>query len=129
MHTWSKYHSLQLTAQKRYSKGLTVTANYTWSKNIEQTTRLNDSDLRYEKRIASFDYTNKLSIASVYTLPFSAAGGDSVAGHLAHAVLGGWAVSGIYTLQSGAPLAFGNLIYYGGAPARLTPESGISDFM
>jgi hypothetical protein len=30
-------------------------------------------------------------------------------------------VSGIYTLQSGAPLAFGNLIYYGG-DLRLNPR-------
>jgi hypothetical protein len=110
----SSYNSLNARMQRRLSHGLTFIANYTWSKNIEQTTRLNDFDLQYEKRIASFDYTNKLSIASVYTLPFSATGGDGVTSHVAHAVLGGWAVSGIYTLQSGAPLTFGNLIYYGG---------------
>ncbi len=31
----SGFNSLQITAQKRYSKGLTVLANYTWSKSID----------------------------------------------------------------------------------------------
>jgi hypothetical protein len=110
----ANYNSLNARVQRRLSHGLTFIANYTWSKNIEQDTRLNDFDLQYERRISSFDYTHKLSIASVYTLPFSTRGGDGISGHVAHAVLGGWAVSGIYTLQSGAPLSFGNLIYYGG---------------
>lgn len=117
----ANYNSLNARVQRRLSHGLTFIANYTWSKNIEQDTQLNPSILKYEKRIASFDFTNKLSIAGVYTLPFSATGGDGVAGHLTHAVLGGWAVSGIYTLQSGAPLTFGNLVYYGG-DLRLNPR-------
>ena len=32
---WSKYHSLQLTLQKRWGKGMTLLANYTYSKSID----------------------------------------------------------------------------------------------
>jgi hypothetical protein len=124
------YNSLNARLQHRLGYGLSMIANYTWSKNIEQDTRLNDSDTHYEKRVASYDYPHKLSIAAVYTLPFKTAGGDGLAGHLTHAVLGGWSVSGIYTLQSGAPLGFGNLIYYGGDlhlhPRQTTP--GVAAF-
>jgi hypothetical protein len=108
------YNSLNARLQRRLTHGLSLIANYTWSKNIEQDTRLNDTDVHYEKRVASYDYPHKLSIAAIYTLPFSTKGGEGFAGHLTHAVLGGWALSGIYSLQSGAPLGFGNLIYYGG---------------
>jgi hypothetical protein len=110
----SNYQSLNARVQRRVTKGLSVIANYTWSKNIEQVTKLNDSDTKYEKRVSSFDYPNKLILATTYTLPYSATGGSGFAGHLTHAVLGGWAVSGIYLLQSGAPLGFGNIIYDGG---------------
>jgi hypothetical protein len=108
------YSSLNARLQRRLTNGLSLIANYTWSKNIEQDTRLNDTDVKYEKRISSFDYPQKLSIAAVYMLPFHTMGGNSIAGHLTHAAFGGWAVSGIYVLQSGAPLGFGNMIYYGG---------------
>ena len=108
------YNSLNVRLQRRLTHGLSLIANYTWSKNIEQDSLLNSSDTKYEKRISTYDYPHKLSVASVYTLPFSQTGGSSLTGHIAHAALGGWSVSGIYLLQSGAPIGFGNLIYYGG---------------
>jgi hypothetical protein len=45
--------------------------------------------------------------------------------HIAHATLGGWSASGIYLLQSGAPIAFGNLIYAGG-DLKLDPRNTTS---
>src|SRR6266508_6140095 len=35
----SSYHSLQLSADKRYSRGFTVHTNYTWSKNLDYVSR------------------------------------------------------------------------------------------
>lgn len=109
----SSYNSLNARIQRRLTKGLSVLANYTWSKNIEQISKLNDSDVKYEKRTSSFDYPQKFIVATTYTLPYSATGGSGFAGHSLHALLGGWAVSGIYLLQSGAPIGFGNIIYSG----------------
>jgi hypothetical protein len=117
----SSYHSLNARLQHRLSHGLSVITNYTWSKNIEQVAKLNDSDTKYEKRISTFDYPSKFVLATTYTLPYSATGGSGLTAHLTHAVLGGWAVSGIYVLQSGAPLSFGNIIYSGGN-LRLNPR-------
>src|SRR5262249_61589486 len=39
------YNSLQVSAQKRYSHGLTFSANYTFSKNIEALSYLNSQDV------------------------------------------------------------------------------------
>ncbi len=41
-------------------------------------------------------------------------GGDGIVKHFQHALLGGWAASGTYLLQSGAPLSWGNVVYLGG---------------
>ena len=45
--------------------------------------------------------------------------------HDAHGVVdrlvGGWELSGIWSLQSGFPLAFGNVIYYGNAKDIVLP--------
>ena len=34
--SWSKYHAMQVTVQKRYSRGFSVLGNYTWSKSIDR---------------------------------------------------------------------------------------------
>jgi predicted dehydrogenase len=44
-----------------------------------------------------------------------------VRNRIGNAVLGGWALNSILTLQSGPPLAWGNMIYYGG-PLDFTPH-------
>ena len=117
----SSYQSLNARLQHRLGHGLSALVNYTWSKNIEQVTRLNDTDTKYEKRVSSFDYPQKVVVATTYTVPYSTVGGSDFAGHVLHGALGGWAVSGIYVLQSGAPLGFGNIIYSGG-PLNLNPR-------
>lgn len=108
------YNSLNARLKRRLSHGLSLVVNYTWSRNIEQDSLLNDTDTKYEKRISTYDYPHHLVIASTYTIPFSDRGGNGFTGHLAHTLLGGWAMSGIYLFQSGAPLSWGNVVYLGG---------------
>lgn len=108
------YNSLNVRIQRRLTAGFSFLMNYTWSKNIEQDSLLNPTDQHYEKRIGTEDYPQHLVIASTYKVPYSTFGGQSVLGHLQHALLGGWAVSGTYLLQSGPPLSWGNLVYRGG---------------
>ena len=35
----SSYHALQVSLDKRYSRGFTVSASYTWSKNLDYVSR------------------------------------------------------------------------------------------
>jgi len=109
-----RFNSFNARIQRRLTHGLSLLANYTWSRNIEQDSLLNETDTKYEKRISTFDYPQHLVISSTYKLPYSAIGGEGIMGHLQHALLGGWAASGTYLLQSGAPLSWGNVVYLGG---------------
>jgi hypothetical protein len=70
----SNYNSLQTSVQRRFSKGLTLGAVYTWSKAL--TTASGDEDLtdtfltrRIDYRLASFDSPHVLAINYVYDLP------------------------------------------------------------
>jgi hypothetical protein len=108
------YNSLNVRVQHRLSHGFSMMANYTWSKSIEQNSLLNPSDTSYEKHVSTEDYPHHLVISSTYKLPYASVGGDGFVGHLKHALLGGWAASGTYLLQSGPPLSWGNVVYLGG---------------
>jgi hypothetical protein len=87
---------------------------YTWSKQMDQTGFLREDDPFPEKVISSADRPQHLTVSYIYELPFGRGrmwlGNNSVA----RAVLGGWQVSGIWTIQSGTPFGFGDAIYYGG---------------
>src|SRR5262249_15994588 len=70
----SNYHSLQTSLQRRFSKGLTVGAVYTFSKAL--TTASSDEDFqdtffprRFDYRLASFDVPHVLAINYTYNLP------------------------------------------------------------
>ncbi|MBI3950996.1 MAG: TonB-dependent receptor, partial [Acidobacteria bacterium] len=106
----SWYHSMQVRVEKRYSHGLTFLASYTFGKALDQAPgRASRSaasrelpqdayNLRAEKGHADFDARHRFVLSSVYELPFA----RNWTG-VAHALFGGWQVSGILTLQTGRP--------------------------
>jgi len=69
----SNYNSLQVSLQRRFGKGLTFGAAYTWSKSL--TTANSDQDLQdpfnalLDYRAASWDRTHVIAISYVYDLP------------------------------------------------------------
>jgi hypothetical protein len=104
----SHYHSLQITAEKRYSKGLTFVANYTLSKAID--TGSNDigwsgafgnQDPRgpwFNRGLAEFDRTHVVNVSAVWDLPKLTKGNAAV-----KAIASNWQMSGILFLRSGNP--------------------------
>ncbi len=121
------YDALQVTLQKRLSHGLSMLAAYTWSRNIGDANNLttgfldvgtpgfqNDFNRRLERSVVATDIPHRLVLSSNYELPFGKgkAFGSDMKPWL-NAVLGGWQVNGILTVQSGFPLQFSN----SGAPA------------
>jgi outer membrane receptor protein involved in Fe transport len=110
----SDYHSLQAKFERRFTGGLSVLANFTWS-------RLKDDSSSdwggfwsldvlgqdfynrgAERSVSAGDIPRRLTIAPIVELPFGPGRrwlNDGVSGQ----VLGGWRASAIYTLASGSP--------------------------
>ncbi len=105
----SKYNSLQASFNRRFSNGLQVLANYTWSRYFDQTSNLEGSafnfpginpfDPRDMWAPSQNDAPQRFVVSYTYTLPFY---------KLVHSwkrLTDGWNLSGIYTLQHGTPVA------------------------
>lgn len=111
---FSWYHSLQMTAEKRLSKGLSFQASYTFSKFMQAVGFLNDTDPRQQRVISDLDFPHRFTVSAIYELPFGHRRQLlSNAGWLLDALVGGWQVQGSYEGQSGDALGFGNSIFYG----------------
>jgi hypothetical protein len=112
----SNYNSMQLTYERQLSSGLSVLANYTWSKCMsDQHTQASQNQQYRAQWLPGFgigedyalcdtDATNLVHVSGTYDLPFGRdrqfLGGVNKA---TDAVLGGWNVNFIYTYQSGQP--------------------------
>lgn len=117
----SSYHAFQARAEKRFSRGYTVMTAYTWSKYLEQVTRLNPTDSHYEKRLNDADSPHRMAISGIYELPFGRGRsfGSSWSGWR-QILLGGFQLQGIFQYQAGLPLTLGN-IYFDGHLSALKP--------
>jgi hypothetical protein len=116
--TW--YSAGQFGLHKRFSKGHTLGLSYTRSHWTQATEYLNASDPTPTKMISDLDVTNRLSVSAIYELPF---GKGKKFGENASAVLdgiiGGWQMQGVYTYQTGFPVAFGSDGFYLGGTVSL----------
>ena len=111
---YSWYHSMQTRFEKRFSSGFMSTLSWTWSKLMEARSYLNAGDLMPERVISDQDRTQRVAITSIYELPFGKGKPwANRAGGFGSRLFGGWQVSGIYQLQSGPPLGFGNALFRG----------------
>ncbi|MFB3829686.1 MAG: carboxypeptidase-like regulatory domain-containing protein [Bryobacteraceae bacterium] len=111
----SWYHSLQVRAEKRFSHGYTLQASYTWSKFMEAIEKLNPTDPHPHHVISPQDRPQRIVLSGIYELPFGRKRRFlSQSGKFINGVFGGWSVQGIYQGQSGPPLGFGNILFYGG---------------
>lgn len=100
----SNYHSLQVSANRRMSKGLSFGAAYTWSKAIDDASQETEqiqntyrADL--DRALSTYDRRHILVFNYVYELPFFRTASNPVLKN----ALGGWSLAGITTYQSGAP--------------------------
>ena len=113
------YNALEITLNQREWKGLSYTLSYTYSKNIgdDGTTRsafpvpaaASSSGValpgnnRADRSLTTVDTPQILHLYGVDQLPFGKGhiGGDNL---FTRALLGGWALSGIFSYTSGTPL-------------------------
>ncbi len=106
----SFYESGMVHVEQRAQHGLTLTANYNFSKMIEQDVYNNSEDTKLYRGISpNEDYRHHFTIGGVYELPFGRGKLFSLGGgKLADEIAGGWVLNGIYQFQTGLPINFGS---------------------
>ena len=98
----SDYDSLQLSLNKRMSKGVSFLASYTYARTMEEVAYLNPQDDwdQLLRVVTERDAPHRLMLSGNWSLPFFN-NSKGVVGSL----LGGWQANGIVVFQSGIPTA------------------------
>ena len=117
----SYFNSLNVRLQKRFTHGITLIQNFMYSNMIERLNYLNDSDLAREKRVSGDSRPLRETLAMTWDVPVGRGQHWNPQSRIVNAVLGGWSMNGALSLQSGPPLSWGNVFYYGG-PLHFTPH-------
>ncbi|MFN7932415.1 MAG: TonB-dependent receptor [Bryobacteraceae bacterium] len=120
---YSWYHALQARFEKRLSSGFTMTASYTWSKSMDASSALNESDDVPYRSISAFDRPQNITISAMYDLPFGYKSRWLSGSRLLDHAVGGWSLQALYIGQSGAPIGFGNIIFNGNIEDIVLPNS------
>jgi hypothetical protein len=119
----SSYHSLQLKYEKRFDRGLSMVAHYTFSKMISDSdesgsdvdwTNVASSlqnlfNLRQERSISGLNRTQRFVVSFDYQLPIgrNRAFGKNM-NKILDGAIGGWELSSTISAQTGAPLQVTN---------------------
>lgn len=107
----SSYHSLQAAVNRRFTKTINFGAAYTWSKALDYADNENSSVLnpqvfpnvpfrQWQHGLAGYDRTHIFKASWTYDLPKVSRLWDN---GFVRGLLDDWKISGITTLQSGAP--------------------------
>ena len=137
---FSNYDSVQVKVVKRASHGLSLLLAFTGQKLFDNYSIISNvgnqaggiQDIYNpsgDRAVSSNDISHKLVISGVYELPFGR--GKQFGGNwnrLTDTLLGGWQTNGIYTLQSGFPLAITtqDTSHAGGNVLRPNVVAGVS---
>jgi hypothetical protein len=111
----STYHSMNLKAEKRYSNGLNFLMNFTWAKFLDDVQGGNELGgnegngythialRKLDKSYSGSDIRLRYVASTVYELPFGKDRHWQIRHPVVNAAAGGWGVSMIVELRSGAP--------------------------
>ncbi len=111
----SHYDSLQATLKRRFSNGLQLQANYTWSKGIglaglggdnDGTLAISEPNFRHLNRaILGINIPQNLQFSGSWELPFGKGKRWASDSAVASALAGGWQLSWLYGAFSGTPFS------------------------
>jgi hypothetical protein len=131
----SIFHAGTLKVERRFSKGLSLLAAYSKSKLIDIGDNLTQvrpggvtgavvqdwSNLKGERSKSLYDAPQRLVLTALWELPFGKSGNP-----LFRAIIGGWQLNYIMTLQSGLPIPLYLPVQNSGAD-RPNVVAGVSD--
>ncbi len=111
----SNYHGMNLKLEKRLSGGLQFTANYTWSKLIDDLTSRNEIggsgafqnqyDTRADRGLSGNHIAHRFINSTVWDLPFGTGRRVKIENPILNQILGGWTVGGIIEVRTGSPFS------------------------
>jgi hypothetical protein len=107
--TNSHYDSLQVSLTRRFSRGVTITANYTYGRSIDTISDdqqnptavsfSNSNNLNLDRSVSDFTTLHRFVVSYVWELP-----AVNRWGLLGKEILSGWQLNGITDLHTGNPL-------------------------
>ena len=111
------YKALQMSLVRRFSSGVTLNSQYTFSRSFGNTSGSNEartaannaratSEFDYDNGYNSFDVRHTFNVSALYDLPFGK-GAKHDFGGVGNAILGNWEVGTIINARSGLPLEIG----------------------
>jgi hypothetical protein len=120
------YNSAQFLINKRVSDGLTLTANYTLAKMIEENgggnqlgstgtvnPTITEVDRFVQRSPYESDRKHRVTISGVYHLPFGREGKFlQNASPIVNGLVGGWQVAGMWLFNSGRPWGLPQNVFY-----------------
>jgi trimeric autotransporter adhesin len=116
------YHALVLGVNRRFADGLSLSANYTWSKEIDNTDTVEDNqgfniggtgargnnhdifDPSRNRRLGYSDVPHRLNATFLYQLPFGHNKPIKVPTAVLREIVSGWQVAGSLVWQTGFPI-------------------------
>lgn len=131
-----RYNALQAEIRRRFTQGLSFQANYTFQKILtdipsDQQTRfdpfldVNDPELEYAR--ADYDRTHTININAIYELPFGSGKRFLNQGGLVNAIFGGFQVTSIINISSGAPISIKDIAGTLNRAARANRQTAFSN--
>jgi hypothetical protein len=111
------YKALQLSLGRRFSTGLTLNSQYTFSRSFGNTSGSNEArtaannaraqrEFDYDDGYNTFDVRHTFNLSALYDLPFGK-GKQHNFGGIGNAIFGGWEIGTILNARSGLPLEIG----------------------
>jgi hypothetical protein len=143
------YHAGVVEVERRFSRGLQFRANYTWSKNIDDSSggirfpipnnsfnnsgldvgilrNQNPYDRSFERSVASTNQPHIFNLSALYDLPFGRGQKFFNGGGWKDRIIGGWNMNGLFRWRSGfplsVPLGIGNSFDLGVPGGSLRPD-------
>ncbi|HEV2351964.1 MAG TPA: carboxypeptidase regulatory-like domain-containing protein [Terriglobia bacterium] len=106
----SNYHAMIVRLERRYSRGFSFVAGYTFGKSLDTASGLQGTNqpqdnynLKAERGLSDFDVRQRFVLSNNWEIPLGKDRRWARSGAAA-TLLGNWEISGIFTLQSGQPL-------------------------
>jgi hypothetical protein len=135
----SAYHSLQVTAEKRFSSGLSFLSAYTYSHSIDDVPLQESGGVdgpipqdplhrNLDFASSSFDIRHRFTQTALYDLPFGKGRRFDPGKSWADKAFGGWQLNIILTAQTGLPFTptLANSVSNTGSGSRPNIVSGVS---